>query len=488
MVDEEEAKPLEIEGIKKLSEEELGRLVKDAGIENLPLVGFLDGAQHSVVFAHVDFTTIADLRFSDFVFPTGTSFDGAHFGNGVHFERARFGFGARFVGARFGIWANFDYARFGFGADFEGAHFGSGARFVGARFGKEAGFDGARFGFGADFDDAHFGNGAHFDGTRFGDNVCFDGAIFSEETRFHGASFKGHAYFRAPNTVARVDTNDGIRRGVASTEALVEERLMETVGDTFSRIFFNGAHFEGVADFSGRSFKGPVSFRNATFHQVPELADVEGAGRIDPSGITINFSGVLQLPIVGKHLRISHWTTNSWVPTRLRRLRKIIEDTRAHDIERDLFILERKADRGVLWALGGLRNRMRSLVWILLLAIYGAVSDFGRSMVRPIASIAIAWYGFRWLYGWLGIGSIMGPLTSDQMDGLARDLTSFTTGNMLPFVSGLSPARSEMLKRLFGAGIEIPSVVEWASIAQNALGALLLFLLLLAVRNRFRVG
>jgi hypothetical protein len=41
------------------------------------------------------------------------------------------------------------------------------------------------------------------------------------------------------------------------------------------------------------------------------------------------------------------WTEKSEVPLRLRRLRKIAEETKNHDLERDLYIEERKAERGV---------------------------------------------------------------------------------------------------------------------------------------------
>jgi hypothetical protein len=41
------------------------------------------------------------------------------------------------------------------------------------------------------------------------------------------------------------------------------------------------------------------------------------------------------------------WTSDSKIPIRLRALRKIAEETKNHDLERDLYIEERKAERGV---------------------------------------------------------------------------------------------------------------------------------------------
>lgn len=533
IVDEKEAKALGLEGVEKLSEEELGQLAKDAGIEGLPVIGRVKGEWQGPDFASVDFRKIEQpSEFRGFAFPIATTFIDTRFGAAAHFIDVRFGSGVRFDRARFVGGARFDRACFGLGACFEGASLGFQARFVGANFDDGVRFDRAEFGAEVSFEGTCFGNGASFEGTRFeagtvfdsaifgdgarflgasfddvstrigdrvrfagtsfGDDARFEGARFGDGARFDGARFLGKAYFGAYEAQGSRDTqwkvSSRIRFDDELKQTLIDEHVKEAAGDTFSGIYFTGAYFEDVADFSGRRFKGPVSFCNVTFAQVPELANVEGAGRIDPSGMTISFTGRVHIPIIDRELRVRHWTTKGWIPARIRRLRKIMADIHAHDIERDLFILEKKADRGVLWALGGWRNRLRSLAWILLLGIYGALSDCGRSLVRPVAWGAAAWAGFRWLYPVLGVGETVGPLTTGQAALLERDLSSFTTGNMLPFVSGLSPARTELLKRLFGEGIEIPGAVEWAAIAQNATGALLLFLLLLAIRNRFRVG
>ncbi|MBI3454111.1 MAG: hypothetical protein HY057_14995 [Rhodospirillales bacterium] len=62
---------------------------------------------------------------------------------------------------------------------------------------------------------------------------------------------------------------------------------------------------------------------------------------------------------------------------------------------------------------------------------------------------------------------------------------------MLPFASGLNPARRDVLLRLFEfrpGEIPISQAIEYWSIAQSVTGAVLLFLFLLAIRNRFKIG
>lgn len=66
-----------------------------------------------------------------------------------------------------------------------------------------------------------------------------------------------------------------------------------------------------------------------------------------------------------------------------------------------------------------------------------------------------------------------------------------TFGNVLPFLGTFGTLRRDLLLRLFppatGATVRVPLEIEITSAVQALFGALLLFLLLLALRNRFRV-
>ncbi len=493
VVDDEQAKALGIEAIEKFIDAQLRELMKDAGIKALPEIGLVGGERRGAVFDGVDFSKIKDspdfAGFAGFAFPAPTSFAGARFGDEAHFE-----------GASFGEGANFRETIFGIGTNFEGALFGDGSSFVGARFGENARFDRARF-----------GDRANFEGARFGDRANFEGASFGNRGRFVGARFAGDVSFEAGyeddwnkrlvslgNSVGWGSIKGG--RGISD---FLNVRRAKFPGNPFTALSFGDAIFAGRAEFTGRHFLGPLTLRNAHFEEVPEFANTEGAGNIDPSGMRISFQGSIPIPVLS-HVRGAlaslagvvprrpirkshlHWTADSEVSARIRRLRKIMADIHAHDIERDLFILEKKADRGVLWALGGFRNRWKSIGWTLLLAVYGALSYCGRSLLWPIAWLGATWLSFQALYRHLMNG------TRSCWDA---DLASFTLGNMLPFASGLNPARKDVLARLFsrfdpflGWTIEVPLSIELASIAQGTLGAVLLFLLLLAIRNRFKIG
>ena len=107
--------------------------------------------------------------------------------------------------------------------------------------------------------------------------------------------------------------------------------------DRFGRISFESARFDDDAIFSDRFFERATNFTNARFYRPPDFDGVAKAGKIDFTGARVGF-----VP-AGKWF---HWTENSRIPVHLRGFRKIAEETKNHDLERDLYVEERKAERG----------------------------------------------------------------------------------------------------------------------------------------------
>ena len=169
------------------------------------------------------------------------------------------------------------------------------------------------------------------------------------------------------------------------------------------------------------------------------------------------------------------WTTDTDIAARIRRLRKIMADIHAQDVERDLFILERQAERLPLYK----TNKLQGVGAILLLGLYWLLSDYGRSMKRPIFWFFAQLWGFSLLYR---------DFIPDIGKGNFRhDVCSYTLSHALPFVGSLNPSRSEMMKRLFDEKMLVSPLVEAFSVIQSGLGALLLFLILQALRNHFKI-
>ncbi|HUC62497.1 MAG TPA: pentapeptide repeat-containing protein [Alphaproteobacteria bacterium] len=439
----------------------------------------------------------ASVLFRGAAFAEGMSFRRAKFGDAALFDRAKFEEWAQFEGATFGNYTKFYGAEFGKHAHFDQTTFGIEPHFGGIKFGESVRFDGAILSSDADFRGAKFGDWARFYGTTFGSWGSFAGATFGLGTCFDGCDVKQlREHLESAPELPGEDANNRSAR----IEALVAVAMPER----FIGISFYGAVFSGDCSLRNRKFEAPAIFSGANFRGIPEFDGSEGLGHLDLSEAKISF---------GKRVGFfRNWTSSSTVETSLRRLRKIAKDVEAHDLERDLFILERKAQRGIqfrrlrrppdhrwreVWNGGRIdrdkladnlraRDPLRPLALTLMLFVYGALSDCGRSVLRPSLWLAASLAGFHESYRALYRADYgTSPRFWDH------DLVSFTLGNALPYVNSLSPARASVLERLFGdglGGIAIPTWIEVLSIIQTITGAVLLFLLLLAIRNRFKIN
>ncbi|TPV97855.1 MAG: hypothetical protein USCAAHI_02710 [Beijerinckiaceae bacterium] len=119
-------------------------------------------------------------------------------------------------------------------------------------------------------------------------------------------------------------------------------------------------------------------------------------------------------PILGPGpLHFFRLTYDPRVVNRIRALRKAAEEDRNHDLEHGLFMEERKAQRGLsfgqpLEALktGSWRNWPRNTAqlianfpWIIVMGLYWALADYGRSFVRPfLCWLVLSLVIFPWWY------------------------------------------------------------------------------------------
>ena len=268
------------------------------------------------------------------------------------------------------------------------------------------------------------------------------------------------------------------------------------------------------ADFSNRSIKGVADFSRARFEQPPALQNVEPATALDLAEARFSFRATAWP-------RQRYWTTQTDTVTRLRRLRKIAKDIDETDIERSLFILQRMAERGVAWRvwwddvlhgwgiyhvinihlkdrkateMSRLRRRwplkLARSVWVaitgigrplmrtFLVFIYRYSSDFGRSIVFPTIWFFLCLFGGAYWY------SLYTPSSSSAER--ISDLIAFSFSHSFPIIPMARQSFEAIASRLFPAGV--PAEVLAISSAQTIVETLLLFLVVLALRNHFRVG
>lgn len=328
----------------------------------------------------------------------------------------------------------FKNAKFNGSVWFRDAAFNNLSEFSGVEFNDVATFSSARFGDYVWFDRVKFSRDAIFGDTKFGNGVMFDEAIFSNDLNFNRS-------------------------------------LFETVAS------FRNARFKGHSSFIAIEGKSHFSFGNAKFHVVPDFSQAHFTEA--PQFDDADFS---------KALQSEGDFSSSW-----RSLKRLA--IQGHDHERELlfFAEEIKSQRGiqdkalphpidyinyndVLWP-GGARY------WLGYLYEYS--SDFGRSVMRPLFWLLFFGFLFQVLY-------LKYPIDSEPQETISCDrseaATYLSVRSALPFLpSAIYP---ENLNRnydcLYGKD-NAPGVIVFITIFQAILSTILIFLLLLALRNHFRI-
>ena len=218
------------------------------------------------------------------------------------------------------------------------------------------------------------------------------------------------------------------------------------------------------------------------------------ASRIDFTGAHISFGSRGKLP----------W--DSEVPVRLRAFRKIAEETKNHDLERELYIEERKAERGVYvhrlieeLKRAPIMERPHIIarllghgLWIIVMFLYRALANYGRDFARPLALLFVSVFIFHF-----GYALILAPLTQKadraSKDYYDRAVWMLALGNAVPFIGHLS-IDAGIKKSLYcpddvcGERAPIPPLgIQVLVIMQNVVSIALIFFIGLALRNYFKI-
>ncbi len=478
---------------------------------------------------------LVDARFDGAV-----NLSGATFGDSANLSRTNFGADADLTQVNFGIDANLRGVTFESGSDlseikfgdrpvFACATFGTGIYLLDSIFGFNADFSvatferyvvlsGATFGTSTKFTGATFGDRVDFSGARFGHNTTFTGAIFGVAADFSGARFRGAVNFDACSETEWDELLSNYLPFLASWSEdrrqkylQVPEDLSEAKPDSFLDVKFDAAQFYETADFSRRRLIGRLDFTRARFGEPPVFNGCEGAQNIGLYGTKIRFRGSITLRIrkgrslVTWPIPVQGWTTSSETALRLRALRKLAEDNKNHDLERDLYIEERKAERGIFWqqyrreGWRGILRLVSHAFSIIVTLGYALLADYGRSFTRPLAGLVISVFVFHWAYASL----LIVPTDPGRLNEFHRAAWAFAISNAVPFLSALTLERDVKLTLLCGDQpidasaaqqrsapqcIPVPSGrFQLLVLVQSTFSALCVFFVALALRNYYRL-
>jgi hypothetical protein len=375
----------------------------------------------TIDFSNTEFE--APLFASGFLFLFATFADAtfaatADFSSATFADTVSFGrttYTVDFGGATFAARARFDRATFAGFAGFESATFAGAAPFGGATF-ADARFAGLAF-----FESATFADAAFFESATFKHFASFKNATFADFVHFEKATFAGFAYFE--NT-------------------------------TFGLAHFGRATFADTVSFVNAEMKNATNFDDVTFARPPECFNAKLH-----EGTTWHR---VHWPAPPQDAALAQKFIDAY-----ERLKLEMDKLKKHGDELDFFALEQQCRRVVL----GWRG--------LPIALYGFLSDYGRSYARPLVLLTIV----------VVLGAV--PLRA-HFDG-GWSLATFIDHDFTGAGLGLSFANTfsalGVRKELIDPGLlqSLPGWLKVAATVQGILGIVLLFLFGLGIRNRFRL-
>jgi hypothetical protein len=345
----------------------------------------------------------------------------------------------------------------------------------------------------------------HFDA-----DVSFDKYLFPSDAQFADVTFSGMAEFDGAtfNGIAR------FRRAIFSR-----------------RTYFRDIHFNAPVDFVQAKFKYPVTFRNSVFWEDADFYDIESAASFSLNDVTFHqvpsffdatFKDTLRLNRVRTptYWRLGYAPDRN-VTDRFRELRRRAIQAQDRDKELEFFAQEIRTGR---FHASGLLPWVPKVwswrFWVGLL--YGTFSDFGRSLWRPVLFWCFAAFYLgehdemrktRAALNPDGTWATLGAYAETTRNAWAnpppcrvqgRDLFAATDALTEAFHLSLRNGtifefgRSDSGRRTYGClfGLETAGEQEYvkvsprvslASTVQSLASALLIFFLLLSVRNLLRL-
>lgn len=420
--------------------------------------------------AKFDLADFSETKFmgesTDFRFATissgGAFFNDTKFsGKQTDFTGVKFSGGnANFRSAGFGsVKTTFSRAEFGGGtAEFSFAKFdGEEADFTEVKFhGKKASFFEAKFdGGSADFSKAEFcGEDADFSFTKFsGGDAFFILAEFIESRAiFRNTDFSGGtANFNFAKFISGyVDFSESKFSGGPAYFCFADFR---SESDEFNDAIFAGASFSGPVDMEDSFFSTVPDFRRSTLTAHFTCHEMNVGYPTNPKKEWLFFKKA---------------ATNSDAD-KFRRLKELAVQARDHQREQDFFAKELKAKR--FFETTGF-----SLIPNYL---YEWTSDFGRSLWRPVLCLGLTWLIFGLLYGANGLKYAPSPL-EPLWNGLKLSLVT-----LVPFAAISRTAMLEAREALFRS--DVNHWLDFAMVFEGILAVIFIFLIGLALRNRFRI-
>lgn len=372
------------------------------------------------------------------------------------------------------IGADFRQAVFKGWADFRGAVFLGCTHFDGARFeGRETMQPPANYGQ-VSFTNAVFGNTAYFKSAEFPRNSWFENAEFLSAGYFQNAIFGNNQELGAV-------VFDNVTFG---SEANFENATFES-GGGFDNVTFNAeANFKKTkfcskAHFNKSIFNGTTTFQGATFRQPPKFFETEVHEDTNINGIDWHQAERFYSKPNHKDVtrdKIKERAENAVLAWE--RLALIMSRQEKPWERHQFFRLKMRAQRHAdgMWSISSIANR-----------IFDVLSDYGWG----IGCAFTWWIGHIVLFWMILAGAACYQIQEkgcQWQGGIIRDGFLVSLANSLSFLRLKSGYLSGNYKDLAKDLEQVMWLFSTVGTIQAILGPILLFLVLLTLRNRFRIG
>lgn len=346
------------------------------------------------------------VSFRGAMFTGNAQFDRATFTGAARFYRAEFTGDAGFDGAKFSDNTWFDGAKFSGDAQFDWATFTGGAGFDEATFGGAVGFQWATFR-AARFYRAKFTGNAGFSGATFRGNARFSGAKFTGTARFSGATFTGKVNFSQADFERQADFSYALFSTSANFEAILSKRAFSLADAEFTTEIpnFNQANFaesprvDNVKiitppKYNGPTQKvlGPLKWQRYFWQEkfIPYLCRL--LLRL-PLKLWQSITCPLSHSIKWAKFSILKFTNHkadTENESRYRALKRLAIQSHDHVNEMEFFAGEIRSRRNVKDSWEPISHGPASFLRWWVGVLYELTSDFGRSFSRPFICWALA--------------------------------------------------------------------------------------------------
>ena len=406
-------------------------------------------------------------------------FSGITFDDEVCFDE-RILISVSFRGATFNRSTNFRNTAFVNTADFEEANFRTRTRFDRASFENTAYFKRATFVELTVFNDAQFRAAAYFDGSKFrpseseaGDSVGgvgFRNAVFAREVSFENATLDVRAIFEE----TKFQEKANFRNAQFEEDANFQRAVFDRVTD------FTSAKFNRKIHFHDSSFVSTTYFRDCVFLQPPQFFGTNLHEDTDFGGIIWRKSELCYS---------SSW--GSKIASRFSRQeseRDLVDASSAIQAWDRLALimsqLEKLPERHEFYRLRMRAQRKRDGIGVLSFAnwLFDVLCDYGWSVKKAL---------FWWAAHFIAMGLLFFGYAKDLSDNPGQVFwdslgVSFSNAHVFFGLTSEGGYLYGARQRLVASALDT-SMLSIAGTIQTVIGPILLFLLLLTLRNRFRL-